>query len=570
MTLILMLLIFLTGTKANFLLHYNKTADVLSSTLDRTKRSLFDTLPQTLEAMIIDQHFNYIHLKWIRVDSYLANENLPIWTASEYRDKLSTDEKNALNVMKSVGRFVMYQDVQSSSSVVYFEETGTLRGVIDTRYYIHDLPINLLHECHKVGEKYVTMHKERCHRYRKHRHVSMEILKKFSNCDQSNYFIHLDKNNPKTSAGFSKEYLKEYPDEEKINSIKLDDRKIRTRRDDDLSQVYYIEILVFVAYDITRSFKEEFKDSYLTNIAMNNIIYFNAIDMIYNKLNKHDIKIHLNLAGIIIEDQKNIFSTLFEYPFLKYGEKNNILHITDDDIINSHFDKYQSPFKPDSFDLTFLLTSHSLQRCGHFVNGVTFHGMDIYESRNNRRPYDAIPLVVMKYKNNYEYYYTAAHEIAHSLEVEHDSEDSGDFANGFQCYGIMQRVNSYCLACIEWSSTSINYFKQYLLGNRNRCFLLNYPRSLYPDKPKKYLSPCRQCHCYGYSAYMDTTTPSFSFSNQIDDKCSLFMPEYACYHRLPCLKSKELSIQFDATLLPLDGTPCGKNKVCWQKECVAV
>lgn len=24
--------------------------------------------------------------------------------------------------------------------------------------------------------------------------------------------------------------------------------------------------------------------------------------MIYNKLNKHDIKIHLNLAGIIIED----------------------------------------------------------------------------------------------------------------------------------------------------------------------------------------------------------------------------------------------------------------------------
>lgn len=32
--------------------------------------------------------------------------------------------------MKNIGRFVMYQDVQSSSSVVYFEETGTLVNMI--------------------------------------------------------------------------------------------------------------------------------------------------------------------------------------------------------------------------------------------------------------------------------------------------------------------------------------------------------------------------------------------------------------------------------------------------------
>lgn len=67
-----------------------------------------------------------------------------------------------------------------------------------------------MYKCHVVGEKYVKIHKKRCHRYQSHRRVSTEILKKFSNCNLSNYFIHLNTQIHKQCAVSNKEFLKEY------------------------------------------------------------------------------------------------------------------------------------------------------------------------------------------------------------------------------------------------------------------------------------------------------------------------------------------------------------------------
>lgn len=49
-----------------------------------------------------------------------------------------------------------------------------------------------------------------------------------------------------------------------------------------------------------------------------------------------------------------------------------------------------------------------------------------------------------------------------SFEIKHDPVKSGKKIEGKQCYGMMQRKNSYCLECIKWSKESVEYLKIYM------------------------------------------------------------------------------------------------------------
>lgn len=122
------------------------------------------------------------------------------------------------------------------------------------------------------------------------------------------------------------------------------------------------------------------------------------------------------------------------------------------------------------------------------------------------------------------------------FNVGHDPANKGFYNSYMQCYSIMTEKGKFCQDCLKWSdknivefkkfitykkytSTSINlYFLYFYIcvwlmekrlsdfrGNRNRCYLLNTPRSLHPyGVPIRSLLPSIQCLCYGFQP-RDTT-----------------------------------------------------------------
>lgn len=58
----------------------------------RFKRTLlYNRYPKILGALIKNELGEYIHLELVQTNQYLANENLPVWKATEYYEKLDTN-----------------------------------------------------------------------------------------------------------------------------------------------------------------------------------------------------------------------------------------------------------------------------------------------------------------------------------------------------------------------------------------------------------------------------------------------------------------------------------------------
>nr|BAL70303.1 hypothetical protein [Meteorus pulchricornis] len=106
-------------------------------------------------------------------------------------------------------------------------------------------------------------------------------------------------------------------------------------------------------------------------------------------------------------------------------------------------------------------------------------------------------------------------------------------------------------SCLKWSPQAYAEFEEYFSKQQARCNLLNYPRSLDVPKPKKVHSAAAQCECYGFQPAMkqDESIP--------EDECGL-----------PIICKIRNSEDFVQATLPMDGTPCGLTKVCWEKKCV--
>ncbi|KAK0178723.1 hypothetical protein PV327_007586 [Microctonus hyperodae] len=535
MRLILLQLVIFVVINAEYLsLYNNNTNRTYLNPLNyaRFKRSFsYNQYPKILNALIKTKLGKYIHLEWVQTDQYLANEYLPVWKASEYHEKLDTNQ-----IMKDIGHFITYHDVQKSSAVVYFEKTDTLHGVIGSKYYIDALPIELLYKCHKVDEMYVKKRKKHSHDAHKFPRPSLEVINSFADCNLPSTFI------PKFNS--KAKLIKQ-----SSCSSTSDTSSSGTSQTDSIDEKYYVETLVFIGHDIIDLLAKNTNDKYL-KVIKDHIVYFNAVDMMMAKLKKHGYNIYINLAGIIIENKPNIFTTLFKNPNLKYSKKNENLNCKKIDLnIDHHFAKHKSPFVQGSFDLIFLMTSRTLEHNGEAL-GLTFSGKNIYHMRKHGKTYDSVPISVMKLELDYDNYCSAAHEIGHSFEINHDPVKSGEFINGNQCYGIMQRKNSYCLKCMKWSKESVEHLKKYILENRNRCFLLNHPRSLYPNKARKFVSPKCQCQCYGFDSY-----------DLVEGNDILETADRYCNSPLLCKKMKHSHAVLKDTILPLDGTPCGKDKI---------
>ncbi|KAK0072346.1 hypothetical protein PV325_011517, partial [Microctonus aethiopoides] len=472
-------------------------------------------------------------------NQYLANEHLPVWKATEYYEKLDTNQQSKFKIMKDVGDFITYHDVEKSSAVVYFEKTGTLHGVIGTKYYIDDLPIELLYKCHKVDNTYVKKRSEHLHNVHKFPKPSSEIIKLFADCNLPSVFL----------RKFNS--LNKLKKQDSCSSTTSDLSSSGTSQTDTIDENYYVETLVFIGHDIMDLLNvntEKSNNKYL-KIIKDHIVYFNAIDMMMAKFQKHGFNIHINLAGLIIENKPNIFTTLFKYPNLKYSKKNENLNSYRIDLsIDRHFAKHNSPFVQDSFDLIFLMTSRKIEHNGEAI-GLTFSGKDIYHMRQRGKTYDPVPISVMKFERDYDNYCSAAHEIGHSFEIKHDPIKSGKRIGGNQCYGMMQQRNPYCLECLKWSKESVEDLKKYMRENRNRCFLLNYPRSLYPNKARKFVTSTRQCQCYGFDSY-----------DLMGGDDVLETPVRDCNSPLLCMKNNHCRTYRKETILPLDGTTCGEKK----------
>ncbi|KAK0080892.1 hypothetical protein PV325_013156, partial [Microctonus aethiopoides] len=285
--------------------HYNGTNYESPAEQNRSKRSLFDTMPTRLYIRVENPMGRPFKLELFKATSYLANEFLPVVTHGF--------ETNP-NVMADVGEFIVYYDFGECSAVVYFEKLKIFRGVIGTNLFINDLPFNFdskgVYRLNPVGYPFIMKYE---HSFEHifptsnfHLPVNEEIQKN-SNVPPSNS-IQGVKRPSDSDPGLrskhqrSKRALNEENYEAKSNVSRNGMDYIRKRRGA-RNQNRYLEILVFVTHDIAQIFENFFgPNEYIQWIVRYYIVYFNSIDMMFRKLRIPRNIICINIAKIVIEN----------------------------------------------------------------------------------------------------------------------------------------------------------------------------------------------------------------------------------------------------------------------------
>ncbi|KAK0162389.1 hypothetical protein PV327_006169 [Microctonus hyperodae] len=173
---------------------------------------------------------------------------------------------------------------------------------------------------------------------------------------------------------------------------------------------------------------------------------------------------------------------------------------------------------------------------------------NLYECRQNS--VTVISIATIHDLGNFENYAVIAHEVAHLMTVEHD--DSLFMKDGECCGNIMKKKEGrfWCRKCLSWSDVSERKLKEFFMSP-NCCTFINKPRSLYPPRPRLMLTADEQCQCYGHKSEM-------IFETKHKKKCE---------SNMICLDDITM---FSKAPIPMDGTPCAHNKVCWNKECVSL
>ncbi|KAK0084350.1 hypothetical protein PV325_007186 [Microctonus aethiopoides] len=253
------------------------------------------------------------------------------------------------------------------------------------------------------------------------------------------------------------------------------------------------------------------------------------------------IKIHLNIAGIVVEEETGVFP----YSYNR-GIRDRL--VVNRMIANfaKFIRKFENTFPEDSFDFFFLSTKLNLYANDNLLGGVSRAPFDVYSKRMIQDPYQALLGSIVHRRNAFADYITASHEIAHLMSIYHEppKENTDDCIP--RCSAIMQEFSNYCRNCLRWSQKSVGELKTYVRTSRNHCFLLNHPRSLFPyGQPIKTLTPSQQCICYGYHSHRVVENPG----NEVDT--------ISCSAGLNCVINNVLDLMVP---LPLDGTPCNTNK----------
>ncbi|KAK0180218.1 hypothetical protein PV327_005884 [Microctonus hyperodae] len=491
-----------------------------------------------LNCMIKDEETE-IHLNLIKTKQLLANEHLPVWIAkagaqaSFEHNRGTVQHELQKNFMKeNVGTFTLYHDVEQSSAVVYYENTRTLHGMIDTRYVIANMPVNECNRGHHAGGLYV---------YRVGKNMKVhDHLKP----------LDLQSIRHDESTSYSRESSDQYEIPTKLQRLDKTSDQIS-------ATIFYLEILIFVPYDLIEYIRESHPYNAFGTIVRRFIKYFNSVDILLAKLSTDYIKIYLNLAGIVFEDRSNVFD--FMEPIYIPSNSDPSKHIRylnsyrTLELASAYIKANRDTFSYDSFDFYFIPSKTDLWSTllNDEIEGLS--GMsEMYAGRLAFSDKYSSGCII--YHDNPSAYVTAAHEIAHLLDINHESQKKGYCDGDEQCYAIMQTTGTFCPNCLKWTDQNIEDLQKFAREHRNHCFLLNEPRSLHPHGyPMRTLSRLEQCHCYGYKHW-----PIKNLRDTIDE-----VPYRDCNQNLICGQgSREVH-----TILPLDGTPCADNKVCWNKEC---
>ncbi|KAK0096623.1 hypothetical protein PV326_004981 [Microctonus aethiopoides] len=244
--------------------------------------------------------------------------------------------------------------------------------------------------------------------------------------------------------------------------------------------------------------------------------------MLFAQLEKYGIDIHVNIAGIIIEKDPDSLKNRFEIR--------NHLHVMDNEESNEGNQNY----------------------------GFSTNRFSIFDQRAKRVNRNNMKVAgsIVQHPKHVQNYVVAARELAHLMEIDYETTENL-FGNDAQCPGLMQKHN---IRCLKWSDKNIESFKKYFSKSLNRCFLLNHPTSLSSyNKPVELISPAKMCACYAQKEqHHSEVIKSIAV---ISEKCSVSMV---------CFKPDDSGVLKKIARLPLpvDGTKCGENKVCFRRKCI--
>ncbi|KAK0077484.1 hypothetical protein PV325_003910, partial [Microctonus aethiopoides] len=473
-------------------------------------------VPDELETEIITENDELIALKWLKAsESFLANEHLPIWTTMQVGDVV---ERN-YEVMKELGKFTTYYDLEKSRLLFYLRN-GTF-GIIDVRYDIICLPLDQLRDYqHKVDEsQYVRVITPY---YFPDHMTPQDDLSDGTSSASPNHDI---RDSDKTTNDFnmliktwvnsdfplmsqddksSHSHLSE--SDKVMNSPSISCHEGSSRHKcprvdyEERVIVVYPEILIGIPYEIVQTTEK------LTTLVLRYLVQYNAVAMLFAKLASQNIKIHINIAGMIIEKSKDQFPSSLLFESSDNNGKAILMAVTNYlNSVRAIESIHQTLFVPDSFDFFILPTTYNWKDNELDPKGKSSKIHNLQIARKNKNPQlSNIRLGSIVKHINMKHYINVAREIAHLMTVQDDDlllMIKNLRNNNKQTHGIMQMFcNNYCPTCLTWSEKSIQSFKEYLSLNDNRCFLRNLPRSLHHpyNSPMKTLYPADQCYCFGH------------------------------------------------------------------------
>ncbi|KAK0077168.1 hypothetical protein PV325_004339 [Microctonus aethiopoides] len=524
---ILVRLFFLTGAQGKSPTSFNNATDHESSwTSGRSKRSLADTMPIKLYIRIEYAAGDTSNLVFVKTKHNLANHNLPVDAPVNY---LFRD-----TVMKDVGEFVMYQDLGSSSAIVYFEKLKAIFGVCGSGYYIQGYPLEWHHSGNTEGV------------------VASPYLVKtegpfFSEMDQSNEQMMNPQAGPSTLPE-SVENISKYKDYNICNTVDTNskyDRQIKICKNkssvifvvgdssDEMNiewdnkqklTEYYLETLVFISKGITEIYCNVFKDDCINEIIRYYLVYFNAVDLFFQQLRSHGMRICINIAKIVFED-----GILTSFDFLNQRDEVQFTDLMSQ--LPTYLEEHSTEYPPDSFDHVFIVTERSIMLDETTsARALTKSGDDLILARAGKKFHEAVPFTVIRAENFYSGYSRAAEEISQAFSPNIDQLE-------------------YIVIRLEWNQNSLNQFKVFFSKNPNRVFYRNKPRSLLPPGPHVLISPNAQCKCFENDHHRKGLYHSTSYvrSNK-------------CLEHLQCNK-KGIKELYQIPIWPFDGTLCSSQKV---------
>ncbi|KAK0073101.1 hypothetical protein PV325_010278, partial [Microctonus aethiopoides] len=447
----------------------------------------------------------------VRTNGILANRFLPIWITSNE----SYEELNKLDIMEEVGNFTMYHDYSTKTAIVYFHKWNRIDGVININYYIRGLPFNKTKKVHSVNSKYI--------RSRSNKVESYANIGLYQSNDEGMKF----QANSNTSG----------PN-------------------------LYPELLVATSYDLHMAIDPRFwaPDNLARILGKNShwslgvktvfhiITEYNAVDMIFQTVKSAKIK--LNIAGIVIEGTKNRWGFEKRRKLGTYNLNAEVINLQ----ISNYVQCRENYFPQHSYDVIIYNTNKRfIDSSGHKLNGKA-STYDYYYSFPPYVPFHRSNIAV-KSSITYQFYTTIVRKLTYLITAADDMDGPTSYLiNIAACKQVFasSQVNSSQTSCLEWSKHAEEGFKS-SLKKPVHCDCVNYPRSLSQPVPKKIFSAHEQCRCYGHVSHVEP-----------DDNIS----EDACNRSMYCRIEDPTKVA--TAPMPIDGTPCGRNKVCWNSKCLSL